>query len=54
MVRFPVYLPEKELQYLKELSGTVSQHIRQAIEDYVDKQKVLRASASVSKRGGGE
>lgn len=49
MIRKHFYLDQEQIDFLKSLPGTVSEHIRQAINDY--KEKRINVSASESKRG---
>ena len=50
MRRINVFLYEKQIAFLVGLSGTISEHIRRAIDEYIQNLKALNASASQSKR----
>ena len=53
MLRRDVYLTEEQDNFLCKLAGTISEHIRRAIDDYIEKL-TKKVSASQSKRKGGE
>lgn len=58
--RFNLYLNGKHLDFLSSLEGTTSEHIRRAIDEYVEKIKLAQAklnvsiSASKSQEGGAQ
>ena len=52
MQRIDVYLDEKWIAFLKELPGNLSEHIRQAVNNYISDIESKKVSASVSKGGG--
>lgn len=53
MVRRDLLLSEEQIKYLQGLEGTVSEHIRRAIDEYIKKLKRrISASISPSKKGG--
>jgi len=54
MRRIDVYLDESWISYLKKLPGTFSEHIRQAVNNYMIYLENAKISASLSKKGGGE
>jgi Tfp pilus assembly PilM family ATPase len=51
MVRKHFYLTEEQIQALQSLGGTLAEHIRRAIDDYLAKMQKVNVSAS-SSRGG--
>ena len=50
MVRFNFFIDEAMLEHLEVLPGTVTEHIRQALYDYLLKLQTHNASASQSTR----
>lgn len=54
MRRFDFLIDEQQIEFLESLSGNVAEHLRRAIDDYIEKQKDLKVSASKSKRKEGE
>ena len=50
MERVNFLLDKQTFQFLKSLSGTVSEHIRRAIDEYIAKLRATNVSASESKR----
>lgn len=50
MKRIDAYIHEAQFFFLTTLPGTLSEHIRRALDDYMDKVKALKVSASKSKR----
>lgn len=50
MIRRHFYLNQEQIDFLKKLPGNISEHIRRAIDDYIEKLKAFNASASQSKR----
>jgi len=52
MIRRNHYLREDQVDFLDHLLGTESEHIRKAIDDYIQKLKDLEISTSKSKRVG--
>ena len=52
MVRKNVYITPEQIEWLLLLdSVSVSEHIRRAIDEYIDRIKANNVSASASKRG---
>lgn len=51
MIRINFFLTEKQLDFLKDLPGTVSENIRIAVNEYIQKLKGENVSASQSKVG---
>lgn len=49
MLRKTFFLDEEQITFLENLPGTISEHIRQAINDYQKKQQ--KVSSSSSERG---
>jgi len=52
MKRFDIYLDPEQIKYLGKLSGTVSEHVRLAIREYIESIEGKNVSASASKKGG--
>lgn len=52
MKRVDFLLDEIKIKFLSSLSGTLSEHLRRAIDDYIEKKKALNVSASKSKKVG--
>ena len=50
MKRIDAYIHEIQYFFLTSLPGTLSEHIRRALDDYIEKVKALKVSASTSKR----
>lgn len=50
MIRVNFLLDESTFNFLKNLPGTISEHIRRAINEYIDKIKAQQISASQSER----
>ena len=48
MRRVDLYLSQEQVDFLKNLPGTISEHIRKAVDEYIDKLHVVSASASAS------
>lgn len=44
MILYSLKLPSKQITFLKSLEGTVSQHIRTALNDYINKQILISQS----------
>ena len=51
MVRKDFYLREDQVEFLSKLQGQMTDHIRQAVDDYIFKLKSVNVSASQSKAG---
>jgi len=52
MVRRNLYLTEEQVTFLESLENiTLSEHIRRAVDTYIQELKGLNVSASESKRG---
>lgn len=54
MKRINLYIDEEILKYLKSLHGRVSDHIRYALEDYVEKSRTSNVIESKSQRKVGD
>lgn len=52
MIRADIYISPEQKLMLATLPGTLSEHIRRAIDEYIEKLKSTTASASQSKKGG--
>ena len=52
MKRVSLYLDKDDYDYLRQLSGVVSEHIRSAVSEYIRNIKQLTISTSKSKEGG--
>ncbi len=52
MRRVNHFLDVKQVEFLEDLPGTISEHIRRAVEQYIDKVKGDKSSASLSKKVG--
>mgnify|MGYP001566525312 CR=1 FL=1 len=50
MRRIDVYIQENQYYFLVAQPGTLSENIRKAIDDYIQKIKALNVSASQSQR----
>jgi len=48
MKRINVFLDIKQLKFLESQSGTISEHIRRAVEDYIKAIQLKSVSASKS------
>jgi hypothetical protein len=48
MIRKNVHLKPEQINFIGTLSGTFAEHIRIALDDYIQKQKNLNVSASSS------
>jgi len=48
MKRKDVYITDEQVVFLTELDGTVSEHIRRAIEEYIQRLKNIKMTASAS------
>jgi Tfp pilus assembly PilM family ATPase len=51
MIRKHFYLTEEQIQALHSLGGTLAEHIRRAIDEYLAKRQKVNVSASSSKGG---
>jgi len=49
--RFDFFINEEQVKLLKNLPGNVSEHIRRAIYEYLQKLSEANVSSSASKRG---
>jgi hypothetical protein len=54
MVRRTFNFTEKQINFLKKLPGTISEHIRRALDEYIDRMMGQNASFSQSKKKGSE
>lgn len=52
MVRIDLNITKEQLGFLVRMGGTMSEHIRRAIDDYIVKIKGQNASTSPSQKGG--
>jgi len=52
MIRKQVYLSPEQINFIDTLSGTFAEHIRIAVEEYIQRKQNLNVSASQSKKGG--
>lgn len=50
MKRINIYLSEEQLEILENYPGTVSEHIREAIDLWIEKKKNLKVTISPSER----
>lgn len=50
MKRINAFITAAQFFFLATLSGTLSEHIRRALDDYIQKIKEVSVSASQSKR----
>ena len=51
MKRINLYISEDQLQFLEDYPGTISEHVREAIDDWMAKKKNLNVSISPTKGG---
>ncbi len=51
MKRVDFYIEDRKIEFLKKLPGTLSEHLRRATDDYVEKKKNINVSSSSSKKG---
>lgn len=54
MIRVNFFLSQKQLDFLKDLPGTVSENIRIAVNEYISKLRSRNVSASKSEPKAGE
>lgn len=54
MKRINAFITEAQFFFLTNLSGTLSEHIRRALDDYMQKLRALNVSSSQSNRKEGE
>lgn len=52
MIRLHCFIEDEQFLFLGHLKGKRSEHIRRAIDEYIQKLKSINASASQSKKGG--
>jgi len=52
MIRCDFMLTPEQYSFLEALEGTKSEHMRRAIDDYIEKVKGTSASGSPSMKGG--
>lgn len=50
--RINIFLSNEQISFLKSLAGTISEHIRRALDEYIEKIKPLASRASASKKRG--
>ena len=50
MKRVNIFLYEHHVSFLVSLGGTISEHVRRAVDEYIQKTKALNVSASESVR----
>jgi predicted ThiF/HesA family dinucleotide-utilizing enzyme len=54
MVSKTLYFGEKQVEFLKEINDlTFSEHVRIAVNEYIDRKKLSTSSGSRSKKVGG-
>lgn len=51
MHRINVFLHDYQIKFIKSLPQTITEIIRSAVDDFIEKQKGLNVSASQSKKG---
>lgn len=51
MDRVDFHLSSEKKDFLLSLQGNLSEHLRRAVDEYIDKIKMQSVSASKSKRG---
>jgi hypothetical protein len=49
MKRIDVYVTEEQFYFIGTIRGTLSEHVRRALDDYIAKVKVNSISSSASK-----
>lgn len=49
MKRVDIYIKEDQFYYIGNLSGTLSEHVRRALDDYIQTLKAKETSTSASK-----
>lgn len=49
MIRKDLFLTNDQFRFLRKLEGNVSEHIRRAIDAYIDSKRKLKVSFSKSK-----
>lgn len=55
MYRIDMWLPEEDKNFLKTVNEiTISEHIRRAVKEYIQKLKNINVSTSMSEEKGGE
>lgn len=54
MKRIDAYIHEAQFFFITSLAGTLSEHLRRALDDYITKLKANNVSASKSKKGGNQ
>lgn len=52
MIRKNLYFYEEQVRFLEKLKGKFSDHVRRAVDRYIDRLKSNRTSASRSKKEG--
>ena len=52
MIPMFIRLREDQHAFLKDLPGTISEHLRRAIDDYIEKKKNTDVSVSLSGKKG--
>lgn len=48
MIRKDLYLTNNQFRFLRKLEGNVSEHIRRSIDEYIQRQRDLKVSTSLS------
>ena len=51
MIRKNFWLSNDQVRFLRKLEGTMTEHIRRAIDIYIESKKMLKVSISPSKYG---
>lgn len=49
MIRKDLFLTNDQFRFLRKLEGNVSEHIRRAIDEYIEKKKQEQLKVSTSK-----
>lgn len=52
MVEYLLRFSEEQKDKLESLSGNISEHIRRAIDEYLERRKEFQVSVSLSKKKG--
>lgn len=46
-------MEQEQIDFLRNLPGTVAEHVRQAVNEYIEKKRGLPASSQSRKEGNG-
>lgn len=52
MIRKDLFLTNNQVRFLRKLEGNMTEHIRRAIDEYIERKKALEVSNSPSKKYG--